>query len=169
MGDARRGQREAFRQSLEHVPAHRAALLAAPPEAGEPDVPRRLAEPAERPVVVGHAVFAVMAAQHAGLPAMLFGRRQVHEPRRLLAQRRQLAVRRWVFQQAPPSLHAQRPGACRQAGRRLVSALIGHRLRPGGRGRGDGAVAPDRRPAPPQGAEARRAEWTGPSRTSSPP
>ena len=60
-----------------------------------------LAEPAERPVVVGHAVVAVMAARHAGLPAMLFGQRQVHEPRRLLAQRRQLARQAPGFSTGP--------------------------------------------------------------------
>src|SRR5258708_17648315 len=91
MGDARRGQGEAFRQSLEHVPAHVSALLASPPEAGKPDAPYRLPEPAQRPVVVGHAIVAVVAAQNAGIPAMLFGQPRMHEPPRLLAQRRQLA------------------------------------------------------------------------------
>ena len=41
--------------------------------------------------VVRHAEVAVMAAQNAGVPAMLFGQRRVHQPPRLLAQRLQLA------------------------------------------------------------------------------
>ena len=38
-----------------------------------------------------HAEVAVMAAQHAGVPALLLGQRSVHQPPRFLTQRRQLA------------------------------------------------------------------------------
>ena len=48
MSDTRCRQGEACRQSLKDIPAHVSAFLAAPPEAGEPDSPYRLPEPAER-------------------------------------------------------------------------------------------------------------------------
>src|SRR5215467_14185448 len=91
MSDAGCRKGEACDQSLEHLPAHGAALLASPPEAGEPDSSHRLLESAERAVVVGHAVVAVVATQDAGVPVMLFGQGPVHQPPRLPAKRRQLA------------------------------------------------------------------------------
>ena len=47
--------------------------------------------PFRAPPVVRHAEVAVMAAQDAGIPAVLLGQRRVHQPPRLLAQRLQLA------------------------------------------------------------------------------
>ena len=50
-----------------------------------------MSEPVQSPPVVRHAEVAIVAAQNAGVPAMLFGQRSVHQPPRFLAQRRQLA------------------------------------------------------------------------------
>ena len=91
MGDPSLRQGPARGHSLEPVPAHASVLLASPPEAVEPDAPNFLPEPVEGAPVVRHAEVAVMAAQDAGIPAVLLGQRGMHQPPRLPAQRRQLA------------------------------------------------------------------------------
>ena len=58
-------------------------------------------------------------------------------------------------------------GPCRKQGRR-VARLRRHRLRPGGRRQREGPVAPGRRPAQAQGAQAGRSHGRVPSTTSSP-
>jgi hypothetical protein len=91
MRDPRLRQGQACGQSLEPVPAHTPVSLAPPLEAVEPDAPDFPQEPIERVPVVRQAEVAVVAPQHAGVPAVLFGQRRVHLPPRLLAQRCQLA------------------------------------------------------------------------------
>ena len=59
-------------------------------------------------------------------------------------------------------------GPCRQAGPARRLRLRRHRLRPGRRRQRQGPVAPGRRPAQAQGAQARGPSWTKPSTTSSP-
>ena len=61
----------------------------------------------------------------------------------------------------PRPLHAQRAGPCRQERPARRLGLHRHRLRPGRRRGRQGAVAPRRRPAPPQGPEARRPDGRG--------
>src|ERR1700726_3506905 len=91
MGDPRLRQGQARGQSLEPVPAHTSVLLASPPEAVEPDAPNFLPEPVQCAPVVRQAEVAVVAAQDAGIPAVLLGQRGMHQPPRLLTQRLQLA------------------------------------------------------------------------------
>ena len=64
----------------------------------------------------------------------------------------------------PRPLHAQRARPCRQERPACGLGLRRHRLRPGRRGQRQAAVAPRRRPAPPQGAEARRIDGRGRAR-----
>ena len=62
----------------------------------------------------------------------------------------------------PGAFHAQPVGPCRKAGPARRLGLRRHRLRPGGRRGRQGPMAPGRRPAPPQGAQA--GEPHGPGR-----
>src|SRR5512147_614398 len=91
MSDPRQGQGKTFEQRFETFPGEAPGLQALTPQGPIPDASDLLVERAQRPVVVGHTVVAVMTTQHAGKPAMLFGQRRVHVSPRFLAQRPQLA------------------------------------------------------------------------------
>src|SRR5215472_10851968 len=90
MSDPRRRQGKAREHRQKAVPVE-APSLTAPSETAEPDAPDLLMERAQRPEVVRQPIVPVVAAQDAGVPALLLGHRRVHVPPRLLAQRRQLA------------------------------------------------------------------------------
>ena len=84
------GRRKAFEPRAEAFPVQAPGFPAPAPGAAQPcpaDLPMECAQRRE----VRHAAVAVMAAQNAGTPAVLLGQRRVHVPRRVLAQRLQLA------------------------------------------------------------------------------
>src|SRR5258707_1919225 len=105
MGDPRQREREAFEHCFELIPAEPPRLLAAPPQAAEPDESEVLVECVQCAIIVWQPIVDVMTPQDAGIPALLLSHWRMHEPPRLLTHclqlLRQALALRLVLQDEP--------------------------------------------------------------------